>query len=89
MEPLDTDFEAIARESTRRRRKPISANTRFNILLIFPILGLIWLLYLVGAAVFQWSVTAVVDPIMTLMIFLFLAVAACIFWAMAPRSEQR
>jgi hypothetical protein len=91
MEPLDTDFDYVVPQqaSVRRRPRAISARTRYNILLIFPALGLLWLLYLIGAAIFQWSVTGVVDTVMTLMIFLFLAAVAGLFWASAPRSDDQ
>ena len=88
MEPLDTDFEVVARESASRRRRAFSANARYNILLIFPALGVVWLLYLIGAAVFQWPVTGVVNGVMTLMIFLFILAALGLFWASAPRRRQ-
>lgn len=90
MEPLDTDFDYVVqqRSAVRRRPRSLSSRTRHNILLIFPALGVLWLLYLIGAAVFQWPVTDVVNPVMTLMIFLFIAVAAGLFWASAPRSDS-
>ena len=88
MEPLDTDFEVVARESASRRRRSLSANARYNILLIFPVLGVLWLLYLIGAAAFQWPVTGVVNGVMTLMIFLFILAALGLFWASAPRRRQ-
>lgn len=89
MEPLDTDFEIVARESaSRHARRSLSANARYNILLIFPALGVLWLLYLVGAAAFQWPVTDVVNGVMTLMIFLFLLIALGLFWAAAPRRHH-
>jgi hypothetical protein len=89
MEPLDTDFEIVARESvSRRRRSSLSANARYNILLVFPALGVLWLLFLVGAAAFQWPIAGVVNGIMTLMIFLFLLAVLGLFWAAAPRRQQ-
>lgn len=90
MEPLDTDFDYVVpqRASVRRRPRAISATTRYNILLVFPALGLLWFLYLIGAAIFQWRITSVVDSVMTLMIFLFLAAVAGLFWAAsASRSD--
>lgn len=87
MEPLDTDFDYVVRES--RERRPVSRNTRFNLLFIFPALGVLWLLYLLGAAVFQWPVSGVVDSVMTLMIVVFVAVIALMFWALAPGAKGR
>ncbi len=90
MEPLDNDFDyAAIREkvAVQRRSRSISRTARFNFLLIIPALALLWVLYLIGAAVFQWRITDAVNPIMTLMIFLFLLAAAILFWATAPKSE--
>ncbi len=84
MEPLDTDFEYVVREP--RRSRSISRDTRFNVLLFMPVLGVLWLLYLIGAAVFQWPVTDVVNPVMTLMLLIFVATVAVLFWAFAPKK---
>ncbi len=84
MEPLDTDFDYVVREP--RRPRTIARNTRFNILMFMPALGALWLLYLIGAAVFQWPVTNVVNPVMTLMLRIFVAMVAVLFWAFAPKE---
>ena len=86
MEPLDSDFEYVVRQP--RKRRTLSTATRYNFLLIFPTLGILWLLYLVGAAVFQWPVTNVVSPVMVLMIILFALLVAIMFWIMAPKSDR-
>lgn len=86
MEPLDTDFDYVVR--TPRQRRALSRNARFNILMLFPALGVLWLLYLIGAAVFQWSVGPVVNPVMTLMIVLFVAVALGLFWAFSADAKK-
>ena len=79
MEPLNSDLDYVVRE-----RRSSNRSARFNWLLIFPALGVLWLLYLLGAALFQWSVTDVVSPVMVLMVFLFFALVALLFWAFAP-----
>ena len=82
MEPLNSDLEYVVREP--RRSRLASRSARFNWLLIFPALGVLWLLYLLGAALFQWPVSNVVSPVMVLMVFLFFALVATLFWALAP-----
>ena len=81
MEPLNSDLDYVVRE--RRQSRFASRNARFNWLLIFPALGVLWLLYLLGAALFQWPVSNVVSPVMVLMVFLFFALVASLFWALA------
>jgi fatty acid desaturase len=81
MEPLDTDLEYV----NRREANPAA---RFNWLYIIPGLGFLWLLYLIGAAVFQWPVSGVVDPVMGFMIVLFFVAMGLLFWAMAPRVHR-
>ncbi len=82
MEPLDSDLDYIVREP--RPSRFASRNARFNWLLVFPSLGILWLLYLLGAALFQWPVSDVVSPVMVLMVFLFAALVILLFWAFAP-----
>ena len=53
MEPLDTDFDYERLARAPRRRRSVKRDTRFNVMLIFPLLVLLWLLYLAGAALFQ------------------------------------
>lgn len=85
MEQLDTDFEYVGRE---RKHRIVKRETRFNWLLIFPILGLLWLVYLIGAAVFQWSATDVVNSVMTIMVLLFVTIVGGLFWALAPGASK-
>lgn len=82
MEPLNSDLDYVVRE--RHSSRFASRNARFNVLLVFPALGALWLLYLLGAALFQWPVSDVVSPVMVLMIFLFFALVILLFWALAP-----
>jgi len=83
MEPLDTDLDYVARES--HVEKP---GNRFNWLYALPTLGLLWLLYLIGAAIFQWPVTDVVDPVMSIMLVFFLVMVGLLFWALAPKASR-
>lgn len=80
MEPLDNEYEYVAREHNPR--------ARFNWLYIFPTLGGLWLLYLASAAIFQFPVTGAVDPVMSLMIVMFFVLAGLLFYAMAPRANR-
>ena len=84
MEPLDTDFEYVVRE--QRQRRSLSRNARYNVLLLLPALGGVWLLYLLGAAVFQWPVSGVVNPVMTIMLLVFLAIVLGLFWASSAKK---
>ena len=84
MEPLDTDFEYVVRE--QRQRGSLSRNARYNVLLLLPALGVLWLLYLLGAAVFQWPVSGVVNPVMTIMLLVFLAIVLGLFWASSAKK---
>ncbi len=89
MEPLDTDidYERLARAP--RSRRSVKRDTRFNVLLIFPLLGVLWLLYLAGAALFQWSATAIVNPILGFMLVVFAAFIVVIFWASASNTNKQ
>lgn len=93
MEPLDSDFDYVVRQPRRKSRMshlmhPENPATRFNVLLVFPALGILWLLYLAGAAIFQWDVSNIVGPVLTLMILLFIAALGFAFWAMAPSAHK-
>jgi hypothetical protein len=83
MEPLDTDLEYIVNKS--RETHP---EKRFNWLYILPILGIAWVLFLTLAVVFQINITTVVDPIMGIMIAVFLVFVGALFWAFVPRAKN-
>ncbi len=85
MEPIDSE-DYVVRE--RQPSRFATRNARFNWLLIVPGLGLLWVLYLAGAALFQWDVSNVVSPVMVLMIVGFLVMAGLLFWALAPRVNR-
>jgi len=86
MEQIDADFDYVVRE---RKPRTVKREVRFNLLLIFPALGLLWLLYLIGTAVFQWSASDVVYPVMTIMVVLFAIVVGLLFWAFAPSTNKQ
>jgi hypothetical protein len=83
MEPLDTDLDYAARSSHE-----LDPRKRFNWLYILPVLGLLWLVFLATAALFQIPITSVVDPIMGLMIVVFFVMVALLFWALAPKANR-
>jgi len=82
MEPLDKD-----RAYTTNEAQPAPVGSRFNMLLILPILGFIVVLLFIGAAVFQWNLSDLVDSLVGVMLFLFAAAIALLFWAMSPRTN--
>ncbi len=80
MEPLDTDYDYVVRRSNPR--------SRFNWLYILPALGMLWLFYLLAAAIFQWPVSGVVSPVMSLMLVVFFVMVGLLFWALAPKENR-
>jgi hypothetical protein len=83
MEPLDTDLEYIPRAP--RSSTPAS---RLSLMLIFPTLGFLLILIFIGAAVFQWNLSDLVDGLVGLLLLFFIAFIAMLFWALAPRANQ-
>src|SRR5205807_8530092 len=83
MEPIDTDFEYSASSS-----RDLNLRSRFNWLHIIPTLGLLWLAYIILAVIFQWPVTGIVNPLMTLMLVVFFVFVILLFWAMAPKENR-
>jgi hypothetical protein len=81
MEPFDSEQE----EYVVYRSDP---KTRFNWLYIVPTLGVLWLLFLVASAAFQWPISSVVSPVMSFMLLLLLITAGLLFWAMAPKENR-
>ena len=81
MEPLDTDLEYV-----RSGSRPARPGSRFNVMLIIPILGLLLVLILIGAAVFQWDLSQLIDSLIGLFIVLFFVIIAMLFWAGAPKT---
>lgn len=83
MEPLDTDLDYVGSEP-----RPAEPGSRFSVMLIFPILGALLALIFIGAAVFQWNLSDLVDSLVGLLLFLFVLAIVLLFWAGAPRSKQ-
>jgi len=83
MEQIDPELEYVVRE-------PYEANprARFNWLYVLPTLGVVWLLYLVVAAIFQLPTSGLVGPVMSVMIVIFFVMAGLLFWAMAPKANR-
>jgi hypothetical protein len=81
MEPLDTDLEYVSSGP-----RPARPGSRFNVMLIIPILGFLLVLTLIGAAVFQWNLSQLIDSLIGLFIVLFFVIIALLFWANAPKS---
>ena len=86
MEPLDSDLDYVVRN--RRPSRFATRNARFNWMLILPALGVLWLLYLVGSALFQWDVSNVVSPVMVLMVIMGFVTVGLLFWALSPNVNR-
>lgn len=82
MEPLDTDIEYVSNAP-----RPSTPAERLSILYIFPILGILLVLFFVGAFTFQWDVSVLVDNLVVLMVVLFFIFTGILFWALAPREN--
>jgi hypothetical protein len=83
MEPLDTDLEYV-----RGGPRPARPGSRYNVMLIIPILGFLLVLIFIGAAVFQWDLSQLIDSLIGLFLVLFVIIVALLFWAGASRSNQ-
>ncbi len=79
MEPLDSNYVVQRTEDPR---------ARFNWLFIIPGLGAVWLLFLLLATIFQWSISGAIDSILGLMILAFFVVAGLLFYALAPQANR-
>ncbi len=83
MEPLDTDMEYMVHP-----RQPVDTATRFNMMLVFPIIGALIVLLFISAAIFQIDLSNFVDVLAAIMLVLFALFIIAIFWAMSPRSHH-
>ncbi len=83
MEPLDTDQEYMTSEP-----RPATPGSRFSVMLLLPILGALLVLTFIGAAVFQWNLSDLIDSLIGLLMVLFVAAVVMLFWANAPRSDR-
>ena len=81
MEPLDTDLEYV-----RSGQRPAKPGSRYNVMLIIPILGFLLVLVLIGAAVFQWDLSELIDLFIGLFMILFFVIIGMLFWAGAPKT---
>ncbi len=81
MQPIDSEYEYIPRKESNPR-------ARFNWLYIIPALGLVWVILLIVSAIFQISLSAIVGPILGIMIVLFFVMAGLLFYALAPRARK-
>lgn len=83
MEPLDTDLEYVINEP-----RPSTPGSRMNALLIFPILGILLVLVFILAVIFQFNLSDLIDSLVGLLLLLFFAFIAMLFWALYPRTHQ-
>ena len=83
MEPLDTDLEYV-----RSGPRPARLGSRYNVMLIVPILGFLLVLIFIGAAVFQWDLSQLVDSLIGLFLVMLVVIIALLFWAGAPGSHE-
>lgn len=84
MEPLDTDIEYMSNAP-----RPATPASRLSILYIFPILGVLLVLFFVGALAFQWNISVLVDNLVVLLVVLFFVFTGVLFWGLsAARSNK-
>jgi uncharacterized membrane protein YGL010W len=81
MEPLDSDLEYV-----QSGQRPDRQGSRFNVMLIIPILGLLLVLVFIGAAVFQWNLSGLIDSLVGLLMIMFFVIIGMLFWAGAPKT---
>jgi len=46
------------------------------------------ILTFIGAAIFQWNISDLIDTLVGLMLVFFVAFVVMLFWAFAPRANQ-
>jgi hypothetical protein len=83
MEQLDTDIEY-----TSNAPRPSTPASRLSILYIFPVLGVLLVLFFVAALFFQWNISVLVDNLIVLLVVLFFVFTGIVFWGLAPRSQR-
>ncbi len=76
MEPLDTDLDYAEREP-----RPAQPGSRFSVMFILPILGVLLVLTFIGAAIFQWNLSDLIDSLVGVLLLLFVIAVALMFWA--------
>lgn len=81
MEQFESEHDYVVYQSNPKNR--------FNWLYFLPVLGVLWLLFLISAFVFQWPISSLISPILGIvMLTIFLVTAVLLFWAMAPRENR-
>ena len=83
MEQLDTDIEYLSNAP-----RPSTPAERLSILYIFPVLGVLLVLFFVTAIFLQWNISVLVDNLVVLMVVLFFAFTSIVFWALAPHPNR-
>ncbi len=83
MEPLDTELEYVRSGPSQARR-----GSRYNVMLFIPILGFLLVLIFIGAAVFQWDLSQLIDSLIGLFLVMLVVIIALLFWAGAPGSHE-
>lgn len=83
MEPLESDIDYMGNEP-----RPAQPASRFNALLILPIIGAVIVLVFIAAAIFQFDLSDLVDSLIGLLLVLFVALIVMMFWAFAPRANR-
>lgn len=83
MEQLNTDIEYMSNAP-----RPSTPASRLSILYIFPILGVLLVLFFTAAFIFQWNISVLVDNLVVLMVVLFFLFIGILFWALAPRPGR-
>jgi len=83
MEQFDTDIEYMSNAP-----RPSTPAERLSILYIFPILGVLLVVFFALALTFQWNISVLVDNLVVVMVVLFFVFTGIIFWALAPRSKN-
>jgi uncharacterized membrane protein YGL010W len=83
MQPLDSDIEYMSNAPA-----PSTPASRLSILYIFPILGVVLVLFFVGAFAFHWDISALVDNLVVLMVVLLFVFTGIVFWGLAPRPGE-
>jgi len=83
MEPLDSDIEYV-----NNAPRPSTPASRLSILYIFPVMGILLILFFSWALVSQVNISVLVDNLVVLMVVLFFIFTAIVFWALAPRAGE-
>ncbi|HEX7737361.1 MAG TPA: hypothetical protein VF458_21115 [Ktedonobacteraceae bacterium] len=83
MEQLDSDIEYVSNAP-----RPSTPAERLGILYIFPVLGVLLILFFALAFILQLNISVLVDNLVVLMVVLFFVFTAIVFWGLAPRHKR-